>query len=227
MVFDRQLKYVRSIPLDFGIGDFQVIDDGFFANAHRTGPGGKFVPLHVMSAKGSVVRSMGVDTFPLRELHRFLTAPSPAGIWANQYPTHRFERWSTDGTLRLAIDTRPSWFYLMPRGRLAPFTTVRSFREVDGTLWVMSWVPSPRIEEIVQEATGRRSGASENGPRLPVERMYSIVIEAYDARTGALIAEKAVNMLGTHFVDDTRFVVYSVNKDDLAQLELWEMKLKR
>jgi hypothetical protein len=225
MVFDAQLKFARTITLESAIADFQITDSGFVSHSHRPDGKGKVEPFHLLSREGRRVRSMGVDTFSIN-LHKFFLTPSPGGFWANQYPTHRFERWSSGGTLLLAIDHRPSWFYPMPRGRLAPFTTVRSIREVDGRLWVLNWVPSPRIDQIVQEATGRRSVASEAGPRLPIETMYTTVLEVYDATTGKQLAERALNALGVQFIGDDRFLIYSVNPDDLAQLEVWEMKYR-
>ena len=227
MVFDRRLKFVRSVPLEFGLDDFQVTDEGFVASNSRPRTDGKFTPFHTMNRAGRTVRSMGLDTFPLRDIHKYLITPSAAGaFWANQYPTHRFERWSAEGTPLLTIENRPSWFYMKPRGRLAPFTTVRSIREIAGKLWVLSWVPSPRIDQIVQEATGQRMRSREDGPRLPVERMYTTVLEVYDATTGRLLAERALNALGTHFIGDDRFLIYSLSADDLAQLEVWEMRYK-
>jgi hypothetical protein len=165
---------------------------------------------------------------PSRELYRFLLAPSSHGIWTNRYTRHLIEHWTSDAKADVVIDTIPGWFRVPPRPGYPPFSFIRSMREVNGQLWVMSQNPVPNIDEIVKEATGQRSAIRDGaGPPLPIERMYTAAIEVYDAGSGRLMAQRLIPAFGVQFIGDNRFVVYSVNGDGLAQLEIWEMKLTR
>lgn len=227
-VFDRELRFVRTFrPEPGGVGHFTLVPQGFAVVARAPAPDDGSVPYHILAHDGKTLRSFGYEPRS-RDLFKFLLAPSKNGIWANKYTTHRLERWGDGSTPDVVIEVLPSWFRVLPRDRYAPFSHVRSMREVNGHLWVMSRNPVPNIDEVVRQATGNRSAVREGGgPPLPMERMHTTALEVYDAANGKLIAEKTLPALAVRFIDDDRFVIYSVNVDGLPQLEVWRMSLRR
>lgn len=226
-LYGSDLRRLRTIrPQTNGVQDFLKTQNGFVITKSRPGPNGDLIPFHVTDDSGVVIRSFGSDSAQQWPPPYALTPSTGGAFWATPYMQHRFERWTTSGTQTLVIDTLPAWYAYPPRNKPLPRSIVNAFREVDGRLWVVSMVPVPNIDDVVREATGRKNRASEGGPRLPMEKMYTSVIEAYDAMSGKLIAELTIRAFAVAFIDDRHFMIYSINKDDLAQLEIWEMKLK-
>jgi hypothetical protein len=231
-VFGPDLRFQRTIPLPgMYAGQFLPIDEGFIVASQKFSSPTTMTSLHIVGRDGKLIRSFLTDSNVDRR-----SWPPPPGyrlgrgtagsIWAASTLTHRIERWTLNGERALVIDRRPSWFVIAPTfGNTA---NVRSIHEAGGVLWVMSNVPVPNAREIERAAMAKVPGRSEADARaIPFERLETAYLEAYDASTGALLADIPLGKYGITILDDVHFMVHSFSADDTSQLEIWEMKLRR
>lgn len=226
MVFSPSLRFVRSIRAANSYFDFVPVADGFLITIPKGAERGKWVPFHTTGPTGQILRSFGIDSS--RRPPEFRVEPSEgSAAWAFSPFTHRLDRWTTAGIRTRSIDRVPAWWREIQPGRGDPFTRVVAVTESRGVVWVLSQVPVPNINEVMRAAGGRNAIQDGRRPPLPMDKMYTSILEAYDAKSGAFLAETAVPGPGIAFTSGLHFVVYSVSADDLAQLEIWEMKLRR
>ena len=227
-VFDSNLKYARSIS---GISANYLVPvrDGFITSIMFYGGGGMIRSIGLINAAGKRIRVLVNDT-----IQRTQNWPPPtstvlgqgdgSAFWAASTMTHQLERWSVDGKRLMAIDQAPPWF--KQSATPGPLMTVHSLREANGVLWVLSRIPVPNAMEILRSP--KRRGYGEADPRsTPTEQLFSTYLEAYDAATGRQLAELPIDAFGVSILDDTHVMLYTPSVNDTAQLEVWEMKLKR
>ena len=224
-IYSSDLHHLRSLRPQVGPYDFVVTPTGLFI-ARSTGSTGNWTPFHITDREGKTLRSVGRDTSRYPAEYLLSLAPGNA-VWAATRMGHRFERWTLDGTRTQVIDHVPAWWKQIKAGAPDPFTLLRAAREVNGVLWVLSMNPAPNIREIMRAAGERGAARDGGGPPLPMDKMYTAMLEAYDAKTGKPVAELAVAKAPVTILDDRHFVVYSVDGDGMPQLEIWEMTLKR
>lgn len=230
-VFDRNLKFVRSIPLSsIYAGSFVPIEEGLLVAAGKFS-GQTMTSMHVVSPTGKVIRSFLTDT-----VVRSQRAPPPeyrvgrgAGntFWAWSIWGHRLERWTLAGERTMIIDTTPAWF---PQQDPLYKARVSSVREVDGVLWVFTSVPVPNARELALAPLKDpkiKKGGEMDARRMPFEQLSTSHLEVYDAATGKLLADTAIKSYGVTILDDRHVMLYTTGPNDEAQLEIWEMKLKR
>jgi hypothetical protein len=167
--------------------------------------------------------TIGAQNWPPPSLS-LLGPADERSFWAASIWTHRLERWSIDGKRTTIIDRRPAWFAIPSRQGPAP--VVQSLFEADGILWVMSRVPVANAMDIIREANRGRSGESD-ARSMPVERLSTTYLESYDAATGRQLAEMPIKAFGVAILDGRTFMVYTPSARGTAQLEIWEMRLKR
>jgi hypothetical protein len=227
-VFDRNLKFVRSIPVT-GIyaRQFFPVDEGFVFAAGKRVTGNAINSLHVVSPSGKVLRSFRTDTLirPRRGNDPEYGIAPGAGhtIWAWNIWGHRLERWATTGARKQVIDAMPAWF--VPRDSLYR-ARITAVREAGGLLWVFSQVPVPDARARSAAAMKKSSGEVD-ARAFPFEQMATSHLEVYDAQTGKLLAELPIDAYGIGILDDSHFMIHTTSPNDTAQLEIWEMKLRR
>ena len=226
-VFDRNLKFVRSMtPKGVYVASFLPIGGQFVFAARRPGPGNTTMSLHVVDRSGNILRSFLTDTLvrPQRGPDPEYSVDRGEGetFWAWSIWNRKLQRWSLDGRRLMVIDTTPAWF---PQKDPLFKSRIRSVREADGILWVHSMVPVPNARALAEAA---HKTAGESDARIsPFEQMATAYLEAFDARTGKRLAELHLAKYGIGFVDDRHFMIYTTSANDTAQLEIWEVKLKR
>jgi hypothetical protein len=81
-------------------------------------------------------------------------------------------------------------------------------------------VPAKGADELLPRVAGE--GAIS---RLPYDRLWDSMIEAFDARTGRLIASQRVPGFITGFLDGRFLMKYSVTSEDLPRLDVYEYSL--
>jgi hypothetical protein len=227
-VFDRNLNFVRRVtPNGVYVGSFIPIDGQFVFSSRRPAAGKNTIAsLHVVDAKGSIVRSFLVDTLPQPrrwpEPEYGIGRGADATFWAWPRLGRKLQRWSLDGRLLQVIDTTPAWF---PQKDPLYKSSIRDVREADGILWVFSSVPVPNARAMSEAAFKGKGEADARA--FPFEQESTAWLEAFDARTGRRLAELHLGKYGVGFVDDRHFMVYTTSVNDTAQLEILEMKLKR
>jgi hypothetical protein len=227
-VFDGTLKYVRSI-VGISANWLVPVSGGFVTSARWYAGQGMISSVGFIDEAGRRIRFLVSDTIARPQdwppPSSYVLGPADGrSFWAASPTSHRLERWSVDGTRTTVIDMRPAWFVIPARP--APMPTVQALREVDGVLWVMSRVPVPNTMDIIREAT-RRNGGALDTRTMPIERLSTTYLEAYDAATGRQLAETPINAFGVAILDGDHFVIHTPSANDTAQLEIWEMRLKR
>jgi hypothetical protein len=228
LIFDRDLKFARSI-IGISANGLVPVRDGYVTSAQTYAGRGLVSMVGLIDRSGTRVRFFINDTgtytpgAPPPSSHIIGIADGES-FWAATSHGHRLEHWGIDGTPRRVIDQLPPWF-VPPRTR-APSPRVRSLREADGVLWVMSAVAVPNAEEILRE-NDRKRGGETLVRALPLEQLTSTHLEAYDVNTGRLLADLPIKAFGVAILDGSHFMLYTTSANDAAQLEIWEMKLKR
>ena len=229
LVFNGNMKYVRTIT-PVSTNPLLEVRDGFITSVTwSSNPGIAVSGVGLMDREGKRVRFFISDTAA-----GFQGWPPPAqyvlgpvdrsSFWTGSSWTHRLERWSVAGGRTSLIEQRPSWFVVPPVRAASPRVT--ALLESDGVLWVMSAVPVPNVLEIMREANERRRGETDVRA-VPTEQLSTAWLEAYDAATGRQLAELPLKKFGVAILDGSHFMVYTSSANDTAQLEIWEMKLKR
>jgi hypothetical protein len=226
-VFAPDLGFVRSVPFtSIYAGTVLPTADGFVAIAQKT-EGAHMTSVHVVDRDGKIVRSFVRDTVDRK------TWPSPSyrvsrssdgGLWVASIFKHRVEKWTMDGRKVGTIDSVPKWF-MLDRNNMDGKSNVLGAREASGVLWVMSNVPVENYREIMTKVVG--VGREVDGRKIPTEQMWKAYIEAYDPKTGALLAQQALNVYGVGMIGANQLVVYRPGSNDEAQLEIWSLALKR
>ncbi|HET9425753.1 MAG TPA: hypothetical protein VFO55_10310 [Gemmatimonadaceae bacterium] len=227
-VFDRNLKFVRFIPVtEIYTGGFFPVDGDFVLAAGKRGIGTMINSLHVVSASGKVLRSFLSDTLirPRRGNDpEYGIAPGAGStIWAWNIWGHRLERWTMSGRRTQVIDAMPAWF--VPKDSIYR-ARIKSVREADGLLWVFSEVPVPDARARATAALKKSSGEVD-ARAFPFEQMATSYLEVYAASSGQLLAGLPINAYGITLLDDRHFMIYTPSSQETAQLEIWEMKLRR
>jgi hypothetical protein len=227
-VFDGNLKFVRSIPMtEIYARQFLPVDEGFVFSASKRVTGNVINSLHVVSPSGKVLRSFRTDTLirPRRGNDPTYGIGAGAGqtIWAWNIWGHRLERWTTTGARKQVIDAMPAWF--APKDSLYR-AQIAAVRESNGLVWVFSQVPVPDARER-SAAVMKKSSGEVDARAFPFEQMATSYLEVYDAQTGKLLAERPIDAYGIGILDDSHFMIHTTSANDTAQLEIWEMKLRR
>lgn len=228
-LFDRDLKFIRAIPLT-GVyaGTVLPMQDGFIVVSPKNEPPAHQTSVHVMNAGGALVRSFVRDTFDRRAWPQpsYRVAQSTEGkLWIASAGKHRLEKWTIDGRREAAVDTAPAWFdarRTIAEGK--PY--VVAAREANGVLWVMSSVPVPDYREQMAKAVGRARGEVD-ARAIPVEQLFTAYLAAYDAATGRLLADLPLKKYGVALLGQSQLMVYTPGPSDEANLEIWEMRLRR
>jgi hypothetical protein len=201
--------------------------DGRFVFSSRRPAGANTVTsLHVVDRNGTLERSFLIDTLPQPrrwpEPEYGLGHGTGDTFWAWPLAGRAIQRWSLDGERLMVIDTTPAWF---PQKDALYKSRIRAVREADGILWVFSSVPVPNARAMTEAAF---KGKGESDARaFPFEQQSTAWLEAFDAKSGKRLAELHLKKYGIGFVDDRHFMVYTMSLNDTAQLEIWEMKLRR
>jgi hypothetical protein len=97
--------------------------------------------------------------------------------------------------------------------------------ESGGVLWVMSSVPVGNYREIMSKVVG--VGREVDARKVPTEQLSTAYLEAYDPKTGRLLAEQSLNVYGVGLLGANQMVVYRPGKNEEAQLEIWSLALRR
>lgn len=227
-VFGPDLKFVRSIPLrDVSAGSVVPLRGRLVLSSQKV-EGPHMTSLHVVTPNGDIVRSFARDTFDRKiwppPAYR-IAEGSGNTVLAGEVYTHRVERWTLDGRRLLRIDTRPAWFDTRrPAQDGRPY--LRGVAEADGVIWVFSSVPVADYRRIMADAL-RGRGDDVDARFIPDEKLSTTRLEAYDAATGKLLADLAIRQHGIALLGPRQIMLYSTGRNDEAQLEVWEIRLKR
>jgi hypothetical protein len=228
-VYAPDLKFIRTFrPASIHSGFLVPVPGGFALASQKYESRSSVVGIHVLRPSGEVVRSFLRDTIldPRQGPPSYqISAASDGALWVTSGRRHVIEKWSIEGKRLSMLGSVPTWFdtsRAYADGRFHVGGTVES----DGVLWVISSVPVPAYRTIMAEAF-RGRGSEVDGRLVPTHRLYTARIEAYDARTGKLIADLPVNSYLVALLGERTFMTYSEGSDDQPRLEVWEMRLKR
>lgn len=169
------------------------------------------LPIHLVSPRGTIVRSFGADP-PLRDLsstdvvHRTLAASTGQRVWAAPLTEYVVERWSRDGELLERWRRDVPWFrphsdYGLNDGSRPPGPGVYALREdASGLLWVLIRVPDPEWQDAFVEKPdpyGRVSRRVEN-----MHDYMDTVIEVIDPEGGVVVARAQHDLAFSGFAGD-------------------------
>jgi hypothetical protein len=228
-VYGPDLKFVRAILLA-GIygGNLVPLKDGFVIASQKTDPPAHRLSVHVVSPAGTILRSFVRDTLDRRAWpppsYRVALA-SDGGLWVASVYKHRVEKWTMKGQRTGVIDTVPAWFPRAQSG-MDGFSTILGISEAGGILWVMINVPVADYGKRMLAVMGG-VGREVDSRKVPTEQLSTGRLEAIDVRSGRVIAELDLKAYGVRILNGSQFVIYTPGPNDEAQLEIWEMKLKR
>jgi hypothetical protein len=235
-VFDSTLRFIRSfVAPEMSSMKLLWTSAGLVGAEYRDiGPTVGDV-VHVFGSDGRIIRSFLRDSIPKRGAIRPYyvgTVGSDNTLWVSRSRAHRIERLTLDGTRHLLIDTIPAWF-AAPTETSRMRGRVESIGEHDGVLWVLSSVSRPdarkRAEEALKAVTGQapKYGSESDMRLVPFEELATARLEAYDAATGQLIADLAIDHYPVAILDGGRYMLYTTGPSGNAQLEIWQMSARR
>ncbi|MDZ7779493.1 MAG: hypothetical protein U5R14_06065 [Gemmatimonadota bacterium] len=141
---------VRTVPLNFRVGRWAVLDDSLMALSRRpSGNSGEPLFSILSLHDGDVIESIGQTRPELAELdHWVLSKGRDGGFWAASIWDYRFHRWTSDTGLVATPDDFGPWFedygewdeetYVT---QPPPMTVQHVWESRSGLLWVYSAVP--------------------------------------------------------------------------------------
>jgi hypothetical protein len=227
-VYSPDLAFLRSFLVpSIGAGPIARTPEGFVMSVPKYETRSAVKSLHVIRSSGELVRSFLADSVPPRTpspSYR-MTLSADGSVWVAGARNHRVEKWSVDGRRLTAIAAAPAWFDTTRQyadGRM----WLHSITESDGILWIMTLVPVPNYRQVMAEAMKGRGGEVD-ARLIPEEKLSTTRIEAYDAKTGSLLADLPVKSFGVGFLSGRQFALYTTGVNDEPQIEIWEMKLRR
>lgn len=226
-VFAPDLKFVRAVPFTSIVASPAMpVASGFVVTTSKT-EGAHMTSVHFVDPDGKLIRSFVRDTFDRKAwpppAYR-VTGSSDGALWVASVFRHRVEKWTMDGRKVGSIDSVPKWF-MLDRNLMDGKPHITGVAESGGVLWVMSSVPVGNYREIMSKVVG--VGREVDARKVPTEQLSTAYLEAYDPKTGRLLAEQSLNVYGVGLLGANQMVVYRPGKNDEAQLEIWSLALRR
>jgi hypothetical protein len=237
-VLTNQMRVARISPAPPQIGRVILLSRGeYLAQAHVGTPEALGLPLHIIDARGRILRSFGSldGDLPVgASLARHITSGGQGAVWTIPSYEFRLERWSLTGERQVALNRQPDWITGAPsEGKFVPEDERRPsarFRGIsqrqDGSMWVLAtvakrdWRPDPRW-------SGRTSGERPILEPTLLSKYVDTVIELIDPAQAQLVASTRVPWAVNGFVDDD--LVYSRGRstNGREQIRIWRLRLKR
>jgi hypothetical protein len=227
-VFGPDLAFIRAVQFTSVYANSVLpLRDGFLTSAHHPDSTQHVTSVHVMRRDGSLLRSFVRDTFNRRAFPQpsyHIALSGDGGVWTASAFTHRIQKWTLEGRLAGEITAVPQWF-MLDRNVMDGWSNVASIRESDGVLWVVSRIPVANYREIMTKVVG--VGREVDARKIPEEQLSTAYLEAYDVKTGKLLADLPLKAYAVGLMGDHQLVVYTTGANDEAQLEIWDLKLRR
>lgn len=189
------------------------------------------LPLHVVGADGTVVRSFGAEDdsfYPgSRSVERRIALSKDGGVWATSPWEYVVEHWSLDGEL-LASLSRPN-VYTGPRNEdpSAPQPSIAALREDDdGLLWVYILVADARWREQLGRPIGRPGQHGGEADFVGTKHEYrDTIVEVIDPKTGDLLARTRLDARAFPMADRVAGAAIPAGERFDLRFTVWALEL--
>jgi hypothetical protein len=235
---DYQPSAVHSLPAFFAISSGIPLPDGrVVLNAISYTESSLGLPLHLLDASGSRVRSFGADPIILGEwdagvFSRKLALARNGSVWSAPLNRYVIEQWDTAGKLVRRFQRTVEWFpdveevNRLPNGPDDPPTAHMAglWEDDGGRLWVVVNVPVTDWIEYL-ETYIRHDGVERYRIATFPEAVYRARIEVLSSETGELLAA-GEGPLGVASVIQGGYAVTPVLVQDEPHLQIWRLGLR-
>lgn len=178
-----ELVRVHSLPIRFD--DIAILDDGSLLGSASTlqmqREAEQFV---LMDSLGSEVRRFGTMPADPQSVV-FVARASEGGIWASYQTRHRFESYSSDGSLERILQRDAEWWDMGEERRTFYSPTLgRVSQDGEGRLWTIIKVPAAdreRAEAVLGDGEVRLD-------QLDRGTVYDTRVELLDPENGTVVA---------------------------------------
>lgn len=236
-VFDPEYRVARTIQLRAYSGDAIRLPDGRLVVTGNSRTAALIgLPLHLLDARGTLVRSFGSidERVDLRDRFSMLRSIAPSaygGIWSAKPNSYIIEKWDTTGSLRVRVERSADWFrpWTRPQGALGvtrqpPWLV--DMAEHSDTLLVLI-----RVDD--SEWQPRRTAPAPGVPGefwMPdadKELLYDTIVEVIDVKSGRLVVSQRFrqNLLG--IVSADMVASYEEDEQGNPKYVVWRLNLLR
>ena len=241
MVFDADLKPVRSITLTAGFFPVHVIEWPIYvvANGTVSTKVASGWPLHSVTFEERVARvdtsfgpersTLGPQGVPM--LMQRIAPSTGMTFWSADWGRYRLTHWGGAAKKTLTLERKAAWFPPEAiRGSLGspatpPDPSIAGIHQDSaGLLWVYTKIAAPTWR------TGWPKGATGSEieiRRLALEKMYRTTIEVIDPRTKRVLARRIIPEVIVAALPNRRAAAYVVGPDDVPRIAILRLDLVR
>jgi hypothetical protein len=223
-VLDSAFRYRESVRILNPVATLAHADSYYFAFGNLRTPAAEGHPLHLLDARGTVLRSFGGDGTEYRSreadlFRRRVAIGDDGALWSARYTEYVLERWDRNGALVERVERLVPWFRpgksvtrrdirsSPPEPRLRAFDV-----DADGRIWLLIWVPDREWKEGIDTIRGIYGRPEIAVPYAARDRYWDTVVEVIDPVHKRILGSNTFDQAFDGFADPSH--VYTYREDE-------------